>query len=116
MGKSKRKIGSIIYTWLAVLVLIAFIVSVALGLTVQNLIHRQEVFAELRTYINDYENDVDINERLYEYATWEWNILSGFDGNNANLEGLRKGNSDYLAEVSIVNKDGIVTHSSDPEM
>ena len=116
MEKSKRKIGSIIYSWLAVLVLISFIASVAEGLIVQNLIQRLQVFAELRAYINDFENDVDINERLYEYATWEWNILSGFDGTNAKLEALRKANSDYLAEVSIVNKDGIVTYSSDPEM
>ncbi|MBO6215727.1 MAG: hypothetical protein J6N76_09420, partial [Lachnospiraceae bacterium] len=123
MGKGNRRIGSIIYSWLGLLVLIAFIVSVAAGLTLQNFIQHRQVFAELRTFINDFENNFDINNKIYEYSAVDWaindperaDIFSSYE-DNEKLETMPASNPGSLSEVSLVNKDGIVAYSSDPEM
>lgn len=123
MEKKEKRIGKIIYEWLIVLVLGAFALAAAAGLLLQNYLQQRQSFTLLREYIEDFTANWDFNAYVKWYISLDWGMGNdteegSFDyfQDNDFLKKVIEANAGWLTEISIVDNQGIVTYSSDPEM
>ena len=72
MEKKEKKIGRIIYRWLTVLVLGAFVLAAAAGLLLQNYFQERQSFTLLHEYIDNFEANFDFNAYVKAYLTTDW--------------------------------------------
>lgn len=122
MRQKEKTIGRIIYRWLIVLVLLAFVIAALVGYFVQNYFQERQSFTLLREYIEDVVSDWDFNGEIKEYITQGWGMDSDTEEgsfhdyqDNGFLQRLIEPNAEWISEVSIVDGRGIITYSSDPE-
>ena len=71
----ERKIGSIIFGHLMILVFLAFVLAALAGYFVQNYFQERQSFILLREYIEDFAADWDFNETMKKYITEGWGII-----------------------------------------
>ncbi len=123
MKNTEKKIGKIIYRRLIVLVLAAFVLASAAGLLLQNYFQQRQSFTLLREYIEDFAANWDFNAYVKWYITISWGAVidseeSSIDTfqDNDYLKIMVNPNTEWLTDISIVDNQGIVTYSSDPDM
>lgn len=116
----ERKIGSIIFRHLTILVFLAFVLAALAGNFIQNCLQERQSFTLLREYIEDFAADWDFNEAMKRYITKGWGINNDAEEgdvddyqDSALLKRLIDANTGWISEVSFVNDKGIVTFSSD---
>ncbi len=117
----EKKIGTIIYVRLVILIVISFAIAAVVGVGVQNYFQQRQSFTLLREYIEDFEANWDFNADMKDYAyEWGWGEAEDFSitefQDNALLDRTVKANEGEVSEINIVDENGIVTHSSNPEM
>ncbi|HAQ51792.1 MAG TPA: hypothetical protein DCR12_03390 [Lachnospiraceae bacterium] len=117
----EKKIGTIIYIRLVILIVISFAIAAVLGIGVQNYFQKRQSYTLLREYIEDFEEHWDFNADMKDYAyEWGWGEAEDFSitefQDNALLDRTVKANEGEVSEINIVDENGIVTHSSNPEM
>ena len=123
VAKKEKKIGSIIYKRLAVIVLFALALAAVAGFFVQDYFRKRQSFTLLRQYMEDVDRSMDLNGEMEDYIRGDWGMNNdSIEGNfnayqdNDFLRRLVAPNAQWLTEVTIVNNKGVVTHSSNPDM
>ena len=123
MKKNKKKIGSILYRWLSALVILAFALVATVGFFVQNGFHRRQIFTLLREYIEDYEANLDFDAEIRDYISFGWGIDNSAEENifakyldDEFLKRQVRANSYWISEFDVVDGNGIVINSSNPDM
>ncbi len=120
MGITRKGIKTIIYRWLIAILLISFILAAALGIFFQNSFSKRQAFTLLGEYIDDFENDWDLNAEIYSYVEefFGEEVLSDRETylQNNKLRGLITANFGSISEITVIDTDGIVVASSDPDM
>ena len=120
MELKQHKIKTIIYKWLIVILLISFAAAAALGFYFQNLFSRRQAFTLLQEYIDDFEAGYDLNAEIKKYVLDFLNdeVLSDRETymDNNKLAGLLNANPGLLSEITVVDADGKVAASSNPDM
>lgn len=117
----EKKISLIIYIRLVILIVISFAIAAVLGIGVQNYFQQRQSYTLLREYIDDFEEHWDFDADMKDYAyEWGWGEAEDFSitefQDNALLDRTVKANPGEVSEINIVDENGIVTHSSNPEM
>ena len=119
MGLKQHKIKTILYKWLIVILLISFAIAAALGFFLQNSFARRQAFTLLGEYIDDFESGYDLNVEIKKYTQDFLNeeVLSDRETymNNNKLEGLLTANPGLLSEITVIDTEGEVVASSDPD-
>ena len=101
------------------ILLISFAAAAALGFFFQDLFSRRQAFTLLGEYIDDYEGEWDLDAVIKQYVMdfFDDEVLSDRETylQNEKLEGLISANPGFVSELTVVNPDGIVAASSDPD-
>ena len=102
------------------ILLISFAAAAVLGFFFQNMFSRRQAFTLLSEYIDDIEGEWDLDAVIKTYVMdfFDDEVLSNRETylQNDKLEGLITANQGYVAELTVVDRDGIVAASSNPDM
>ena len=119
-----HKLSTILRRGLNIIMLMAFVAASVVGLWLQNSYQRQQAFSVTGDYIAHYMDKIDVEFTINDYVDqWMNYAIDGEDTqpkenyfDNDHLKRLVIGNQDYLSELSVVDKNGIVAYSSNPEL
>ena len=102
------------------ILLISFAAAAVLGFIFQNMFSKRQAFTLLSEYIDDIEGEWDLDAVIKTYVMdfFDDEVLSNRETylQNDKLEGLITANQGYVAELTVVDRDGIVAASSNPDM
>lgn len=120
----KKKLGTILLIWLAVIMLIALIVSSVAGFVLQDHYQKQQAFSMITDYLGQTIEKIDVDDRINtNFDEWMDEIIDVegdskkeefFD--NARLKRMSIFNETSLNEVSIADQTGTIAYSSNPEL
>ncbi len=116
----QRRIKSIIYKWLIVILLLSFAAAAGLGIFFQNMFSRRQAFTLLEEYIDDFRGDWDPNAdlKIYVEEFLDDVVLSDPDTyrQNEKLQKLIDTNGEIVSELTVIDTDGVVVASSNPDI
>lgn len=120
----KHRLGTITLIWLAVIMTVALVVSSVVGFLLQAHYRKQQAFSMIRDYLSQNIKMISAHERINEYFDeWMDEIIDPegasrkkehFD--NDKLSGNVMLNNEYFCQVSVVDREGIIAFSSDPQV
>ncbi|MCR5099626.1 MAG: SpoIIE family protein phosphatase [Lachnospiraceae bacterium] len=100
--------------------MISFAAAAALGFFFQNLFSRRQAFTLLGEYIDDFQGDWDPNAdlKIYVEEFLDDVVLSDPDTyrQNEKLKGLIDTNGEIVSELTVIDTDGVVVASSNPDI
>ncbi len=117
---NKQKINTIIVRWLVIIMVIVLIAATTVGLILQDNFQKQRSFSVIRDYLTDYVEKIDVGNAINTYCNeWMEYAIDGEDAegketyfDNGRLARTVTNNSALLSELCIVNKEGIISYSS----
>ncbi len=119
-----HKLQTIILVWLETILLISLIIASVAGLLWQDRLQNQQAFSMIDNYLTQYVQRIDVAKNINkEFDEWMSDVIDGedTDGKEAyfddhRLERVAVYNRDRMSEVSVVNAQGIITYSSNPNL
>ena len=119
----KQKLERILLIWLDSIMIAAFLTATVIGLFLQNKMQQNHVFSIMNGYLNDHTETVQVVKTTDKYIN-EWiDVLNGDYGtspesylDNEHLASICQSNSRLLCEMNIIDENGIVAYSSNPDM
>ena len=120
----KHKLNTIILIWLETILLISLVIASVAGLLWQDRLQKQQAFSMMDSYLTEYVQRIDVSKRINkEFDEWMSDVIDGesTDGKEAyyddhRLERVSVYNRDWMSEISVVNNQGIITYSSNPNL
>lgn len=120
----RHRLQAITLIWLGVIMLISVVIASVVGLLWQNHFQRQQSFSMIDNYLISYVGSIDVTKSINkEFDEWMTDAIDGEDTegketffDDHRLERISVYNRDKMSEISVVNADGIITHSSNPQL
>ncbi len=116
----KYKLKNYIFVIFVIFLSFAFVIASVIGLYVQHRLQREQVFSQIDDYLNDYVEGIGIQDKFDSFFD-EWLETMESEGkeifyDNENVSYMADANDVYFSELSIVDDEGIVRYSSNPDM
>ena len=120
----KHRLGTILLIWLAIIMTIALTVSSAAGYILQDHYQKRQAFSMLSDYITHNIMSIDVDGTLNTYFDEWMDDVVDIPGDskkeefydNERLKKISIYNDNYLNEVSIGDRDGIIIYSSNNKL
>lgn len=117
-----HRLQTITLIWLNIIMLISVVIASVVGLFWQNHFQRQQSFSMIDNYLISYVGSIDVAKSIdKEFDEWMTDAIDGEDTegketffDDHRLERISVYNRDKMSEISVVNANGIITHSSNP--
>lgn len=120
---NKLKLSTVMCIGLNFIMIIVVVIASVISLLIQNKMQTQYSFGMIDQYLLDYVNELSMEPEVQKYfGRWMEDAIDGektegkeafFD--NERLHAVGESNRMLFSEISIVDQNGIVTFSSDPE-
>ncbi len=120
-GNAKQKIGTIVSGRLVALLLVSFAIASSVGLAIQNAVQYRQSFTLIQEYFDSFFSAWNLDASIRDAET-EWkevNVVSAWEEryqDDGLLQRFVTANPERVSDLSYVDENGIVTHSSDPAM
>ncbi len=120
---NKKTLKDVIRRRLNVLMIILTVSVSVVSLFVQMYLQRRHSFDMIRAYLNDYLEELDVAAYIHtSFDAW-MDVIDGEESegkeaffDNERLEKIVKVNHLFLSEISVVDENGFVTYSSNPDL
>ncbi len=118
---SELKIGTIVHVRLLALLVVSFVLAAIVGIVIQNAVQRRQSFTLIQEYIDDFFYIWNFDESIREEETqWMQHTVEPagkeYYMDDAILQRFVGANGNTASELNYVDVNGIVTHSSNPDM
>ncbi len=120
---NKHKLSTIMRRWLNLIMIIVVVVMSVICLLIQNAMQTKQSFSMIEVFLRDYVAELDFESNIRRYFDrWMDVAIDGeetegkeafFD--NERLHKAAEGNQLLLTELSVVDQNGVVTYSSNPD-
>lgn len=116
-----EKIGSILHRRLTLLMLISFALAAVAGVAIQNYVQQRQSFTLINEYLADFFREWDMDAvTQWEEEHWMRDNVEAAGretySDNGVLTRFIKANTDRVSELDLVDENGIVAYSSNPDM